>query len=264
MLPIYKAIEVIEIISENVGHTKPWVVLVNTPKGLKPYVTKLYSTSQVDQTHCVSKEVICNILAGEFELKAPTCALIYIPDELALQLPMAAQMQYSSIDHRLKFATLMIDNVTSAIPGLPKSHYNRRISLDTLYAFDNFIRNCDRGNPKSNLLVSSQDAFLIDHELALSKKDIDVDIQAILLEDKFTKYHLFYPYLEKTSRNYRQSLFDEFAFYLNSLNLNILSTYFNQLVKEGFNDYSQPIFKWLEQVKQNESIFVNKLKGSLL
>lgn len=34
-IPIYEAIDVIEIIPESVGHTKPWVVIANTPEGLK-------------------------------------------------------------------------------------------------------------------------------------------------------------------------------------------------------------------------------------
>jgi hypothetical protein len=263
MLPIYEAIEVIEIISENVGHTKPWVVLVNTPDGLKYFVTKLYSLEQVDRFHCVTNEIICNVLANQFELKAPVCAFIDIPDELAFRLPMSAQVQLSVADQRLKFATGRIENVKNALPEFPAKYFNKRISMATLYAFDNLIRNCDRGNPKPNLLLNPKDAFLIDHELTFGIENINKNLSDLVLEDKFTKYHLFYPFIKKVREKQSQNLFDEFEFYLNNLNINMLSKYFNQLAVEGFNDYSAPIVNWLNQVKINGSIFVNKLKMSL-
>ena len=171
-LPIYEAIEVVDIINENAGHTKPWVVLANTSEGLKSFVVKLYTPSQVDQFHCVTKEIACNLLAGEFDLNVPKCALIEIPDHLAFRLPMSAQVQLGDADQRLKFATQLLDNVTNAIHGLPKMHFKKRISMDTLYAFDNLIRNQDRGHYKTNLLLSATDAYLIDHELTLSVPDI--------------------------------------------------------------------------------------------
>lgn len=115
MLPIYEAIDLIEVISENVGHTKPWVVLANTPEGLKSFVTKLYSSEQVDQFHCISKEIVCNLLAREFDLNVPPCALIEIPEDLSLRLSPDAQLQYNNADSHLKFATLKLDNVNSAI-----------------------------------------------------------------------------------------------------------------------------------------------------
>jgi hypothetical protein len=263
MLSIYEAIDVVEVISENVGHTKPWVVMVNTPDGLKYFVTKLYSMEQVDRFHCVTNEVICNVLANQFELMAPECAFIYIPDELAFRLPIFAQVQLSVADQRLKFATERIENAKNALPELPAKYFNKRISMATLYAFDNLIRNCDRGHPKPNLLLNEEDAFLIDHELTFGIDDINKNLNDYLLEEKFTKYHLFYPFLSKIKEKQRQNLFDEFEYYLNQLNFKTLSIIFNQLIAEGFNDYSGPIVNWLNQVKINGSIFVTKLKESL-
>jgi hypothetical protein len=136
--------------------------------------------------------------------------------------------------------------------------------MDTLYAFDNLIRNCDRGQYKTNLLLGATDAYLIDHELTLSDSDIvNINLITLQLEDKFTKYHLFYPYLKNARWQNKQNFFNEFSFYLNSLNINKLTPYFRQLLNEGFIDYSQPVCNWLEQVKQNGVIFVNHIKGSL-
>jgi hypothetical protein len=264
MLPIYEAIEVIEVISENVGHNKPWVVLANTPQGLTSFIVKLYSPVQVDRFHCVSKEVICNLLAREFELKVPPCALIEIPEYLSLKLSTAAQQQYDDADPRPKFATVKIDNVNNAIRELPKQYFRKRIPMDTLYAFDNLIRNNDRGHPKTNLLLSPHDAILIDHEFALGNQDIEnIDLNTLQLEDKFTKYHLFYPYLKRAMKKDKQNFFNDFTEYLRMLNINRLNPYFDQLKAEGFDDYSRPIAKWLDHVKGNNRIFVTKLKGSV-
>lgn len=54
MIPVYKAIEVVEVISEKAGHNKPWVVNANTPDGLTSFVVKLYSTIQVEPLNLVS------------------------------------------------------------------------------------------------------------------------------------------------------------------------------------------------------------------
>lgn len=264
MLPIYEAIDVKNVISENVGHTKPWVILANTPQGLTPFVVKLFSTHQVDHCHSVSKEIFCNLLAREFDLRTPQCALIDIPVELSYKLSQDAQFQYENADNRLKFATQMLANVNNAMPTLGKNYFKNRISIDTLYAFDNFIRNSDRGIRKPNLLLSKNDAFLIDHELALGETDITViNFNTLQLEDKFTKYHLFFSFLKNTKAKTRSNFFDEFSLYLYDLSINKLTSYFDQLVNEGFNDYRQPICNWIAQIKLNCSIFVDKLKGSL-
>jgi len=264
MLQVYDAIELVDIISEKSGHTKPWVIRANTPHGLKSFVAKLYTTEQVDRYHCLTKEIISNLLAGEFDLNVPTCALINIPSSLSHQLPHDALIQYENADPRPKFATLLMDNVINAIPTLPKYQFQKRIPLDTLYAFDNLIRNRDRGFEKTNLLIGPDHAILIDHELAFLEQDIlDIDIKDLQLADKYTKHHLFFQYLKRTKRKTRQNFFNDFQQYLRMLNINMLNPYFTQLRHEGFIDYSAPILNWVSNVKQNSTIFVDKLKGSL-
>lgn len=264
MLPIYEAIDFIGVIGENVGHTKPWIVLANTPQGLTSFVVKLYSSAQVEQFHCVSKEIFCNLLAHEFDLLAPSCALIDIPENISLKAPPDAQQQFDSADHRLKFATVYLKNVKTALPELSKTAFKSRISLDTLYAFDNLIRNSDRGHPKANLLIGSKAAYLIDHELTLATKDIaNIALNTLQLEDRFTKYHLLYSFLKKAKGPTKRNFFNDFSFYLNDLSMNRFTPYFNQLVNEGFSDYSQPICEWVNQVKENCNTFVNLLRGSV-
>lgn len=264
MLPIYEAIDVIDIINEKVGHTKPWVVLANTPDGLASFVVKMYNDNQVDHLHCVTKEIICNVLAKEFDFCVPDCAFINIPNDLTFKLPADAQQQFDNADYRLKFATIQLKNVNNALNTLSKNEFSKRIDLDTLYAFDNLVRNCDRGNPKANLLLSSTDAFLIDHELTLGRNDItNQNFDNLILDDRFSRYHLFYAYLKNAQFKTRESYFDDFSNYLHMLNTRTLNPYFQQLRNEGFSDYSLPILSWLEQCKEKNTIFVNLLKGSL-
>lgn len=264
MLPIFEAIEIVDFISENSGHTMPWVVLANTPEGLKPFVVKLYTTEQVDASNCVNNEVACNILASEFELLVPKCALITIPEEITMRLSVAQQQQFYNTDPRPKFATELLSNVNSAILGLPKQQYQKRISMDMLYAFDNLIRNMDRGHPNTNLLLSSNAAYLIDHELVFRNQDIvDIDLKTLQLEGRFTQNHLFYPYLKKAHFKSKQNYFNEFSEYMNYLNINILDPYFRTLSNEGFNSNSTEIYHWLNKVKQNIPTFVSLLKGSI-
>jgi hypothetical protein len=264
VLPIYEALEITSFIPENSGHTKPWVVSAYTPEGLKSFVVKLYTTEQVDHSNCVNNEVVCNILASEFELEVPKCALINIPDSITMRLSPEQQQQLDNTDPRPKFATEYLPNVNTAIIGLPKGQYQKRISMDMLYAFDNLIRNGDRGHPKTNLLLASDVAYLIDHELALRNQDIvNVDLKTLQIEDRFTKDHLFYTYLKKAKFKTKQSYFNEFAEYINHLNMNILNPYFHTLAQEGFKSNSIEILHWLNQVKQNIPIFVFLLKGSL-
>lgn len=152
-IPIYEAIDIIEIIPESVGHTKPWVVLANTPEGLKSFVVKLYNSTQVEEHYIISREIVSNLLAQEFDLKVPQIALINIPASLAFMQDSVAQQQYDNSDDRPKFATIQLNNVLNATKEIPKKYLTSRTVLDTLYAFDNLIRNSDRWHPKMNLLM---------------------------------------------------------------------------------------------------------------
>lgn len=204
------------------------------------------------------------MLADDFELNAPQCVLIDISEDLVSRLSSELQLQYSLADFRLKFATQYIDSVSSAIKGLDSGFYKERISMDTLFAFDNLIRNGDRGQFKTNLLFKNKEAFLIDHEMTLNPKDIvNINLITLQLEDIFTKYHLFFGNLKNAKSKTKINFFKDFKDNLDMLSINKFTPYYTQLRNAGFNDYSQPINTWLNNVKQNSIIFVNKLKGAI-
>lgn len=174
------------------------------------------------------------------------------------------QQQYSKADPRLKFATEMLSDVQSAVPNLSKTHYSKRISLDTLYAFDNMILNRDRGQQKTNLLIGSKSAFLIDHEYALDRQHItEIDWNNFEINRKYTHHHLFHLYLKHSWKAKKHNYFDEFQEYLKTMNINVLNSYYRQLSAEGFGNQFAYINSWLNQLKQNSAIFVNSLKMSL-
>jgi hypothetical protein len=264
MLPVYEAIEIRSKISKNVGHTEPWVVLANTPNGVKVFVAKLYTKNQIEQNFSVTNEIVCNILATQFDLKVPDPAFIEIPESLVYEKQLDFQIQFSAADPRLKFATEMISNVNSARDKIPKPYYSKRTQLDTLYAFDNLIRNADRGQQKTNLLLGDKNAFLIDHEYALKYNDISgINWADFKIDKKFTQSHLLHTHLKRARKHSKLAYFDEFQEYLRMLNVNQLGPYFNQLTAQGFLSQSRQINSWLNQVKQNSTTFVNCLKESL-
>lgn len=263
MIPVYDAIQIVGTpISERSGHNKPWKIVAMTPNGLKTFVVKLYDNFQVDDCHCVTNEIICNILAKEFDFKVPDCALINIPEHLVANLPVEMLHQFENADHRPKFATVEIQGIMTAIPEIIKKECVKRISLDTLYAFDNLILNADRSNAKPNLLLDADDSYLIDHEFTFNQESIlNFNFENCQLEQKHSIHHLFHSYL-KSKRN-KQTFFEDFTFYLQNMSLNLLNPYFYSLVNEGFIDYSEPILSRLNQIKQKSSIFVDCLKGSI-
>lgn len=263
MIPVYEAYDIREAISEKVGHTRPWKVIVNTPNGLETYIVKLYTTNQIETLDCVTSEIICNKLSSQFELISPDFAFIDIREEHTWNLPPAMQQQFIDADPRLKFATKEIIS-NSYITGLSKSFVAKRISIDTLYAFDNLIRNADRGQQKPNLQLTDKYAFLIDHEFALKNQDIaNINLNNLVLEDRFTKFHLFYQFLHKSHKNTKNQYFNEFDEYLRFLNLNPLTPIFTQLHNIGYAPNVQNINNWLNTVKNNSAIFVNSLKSSI-
>lgn len=264
MFPIYEAIEIRAIIPKTVGHTCPWVVLANTPGGLESFVVKLYDLESVTDNYIVTREIVSSVLAREFDLHTPSFALINIPDYLIFNHDENIQLQYENSGELPKFATIQLKDVLTATTELPSKYIRKRIAFDTLYAFDNLIKNGDRGQQKMNLLLGPNEGFLIDHEFALQQHDIrDIDINTCEIESRLTKYHLAYPYLRKLKRHNRQNLFNDFSGYLNMLNINKLIPYFQKLNDEGFPDCSQPILNYLLHIKQNSTTFVTKLKGSL-
>lgn len=264
MLPIYEAIEIKEIIHERVGRTRPWIVVAKTPKGLEQFVVKMFTPQQVNVQGSLQSEVICNFLATHFDLKVPEAALIEIPDQITMGLKPEEQQQYLRTDPRLKFGTRLLSNAPAALPELEKRYYTKRIQIDSLYAFDNLIRNADRGQQKTNLLVSNKDAFLIDHELALKTNELaNITIDTYITEPKYTEHHLFHRFLKKTRKAGKRDFFNEFQENLMHLPIKTLQLHLNKLAHQGFSVDPVTINNWVSGVKAKSAKFVTLLRESV-
>jgi hypothetical protein len=260
MLPVYEAIQLKEVIPAEAGHTCPWVVIVNTPMGIKPYVAKLYLTDQIESRNSFTAEILGNHLAKEFDLEAPDVALINFSEDFKMKLKPDEHTQLERADERLKFGTLYIDGYKRFEPLLPKSKISRLVSIDTLYAFDNFIRNGDRGDHKPNILLTNKNAYLIDHEMAFDiDNDTVLNFENRVWEDRFARHHIFQSYLKKARK--KDFYFETFQEYLRVLNLNVLNPLFKEIERHDYETNRVQILEYLSHMKGNSGKFVTLLKG---
>lgn len=262
MLPIYKAISFIKIIEKG-GRTRPWLVLVDTGGGVIPYVVKMFTTQLIQSRNSVCNEVLGNVLAQEFSLPVPKAALIEMDQSFQSTIndPEAFEI-FQQVDERIKFGTEQIEGNFLFSPVLTKRQAARMIELDSLFAFDNLIRNRDRNNAKPNLLVKGNSAYLIDHELGF-----EIDNQTLaeynngIWHDNFYRFHIFYNYLKNSRKLTKISYFEEFREYLNYLNIKGLDPIFNQLSALGYDTrFKSVLEEYLQEMKKNSSNFVNLLK----
>ena len=269
MLPIYNATKFIQIL-ELGGHTKPWLIEVEVEGNPLPFVMKVYTTLEIKSRNRVTAEVIGNILAKEFDLYVPAAALIDISSE-NFQMSLSGEALFlleSKIDERMKFGTQYIEGCRKADAELPKEIYDYSIELDTLYAFDNFIRNKDRTRPKSNLLLQddTQQLWLIDHEMAF--QDVNTENFDKVLGDTInvvftSSYHFAYDYLKEENEEIKSQYFSTFIEYLRYLDFSKLNSYFEQLENYGYITEKESIFAYLNFIKNNSSLFFTILKQSL-
>lgn len=262
MLPVFKAISLKSIIEKG-GHTKPWVVSVKTNDSQHSYVVKLYTSDQISSRNSVTGEVICNKLAKHFLLNSPQAALIEFDEDFRMKLGASEQVILDGKDDRIKFGTLLLESDFMFTSGLPKKTFQKNCSagLDTLFAFDNLIRNADRGS-KPNILFSDSDTWVIDHEMAFEA------IEEALTElndykswkEKFYKYHICYTYLKRAKKETKLTYFNDFTSMLMELRINTLTPYFNQLEQYGYDTNFVVINNYLSHINKNYRTFETLLK----
>jgi hypothetical protein len=265
MLPLYKA-KIFNGIIEKGGRTKPWSVLVDTGSGAKQFVVKMFPAQMVHDKDSVTSEVLGHILSKEFDLPMPEAALIEMDMNFQMTINDGqAQMAFDQADDRVKFGTEVIDGNYLFNPAFTRAQASRMIDIDTLYGFDNLIRNPDRGNARPNLLVKSKSAYLIDHELAFM---LDARTKADFIkhewDDKFSRHHICWNYLKNARKPVKNEYFNSFEEYLRRLNVNGLGPYFQQLRHEGFNPGRHELIRdWLTYAKENSRNFVTLLKETI-
>jgi len=260
-LPVYEAIGFQKILEKG-GHSKPWIVLVEMKGGLKPYVVKLYKTNDIEARNKMTAEVLGNILAGEFGLKAPEAAIINFSPQFRMQLNAECENVLSQVDERPKFGSEFIEGSYLYSTQTDRKTTTELLNPELLYAFDYFICNRDRNLTKPNLLIKQDEAYLIDHEMGLeiSEETLTNFIQGEW--DSRYQNHLFYNFLKKT-RGDKSNIFDEFLFYLYEYNFNRLKPYFTQLEDLGFTTHKELILKHWGAIQKNSAIFATILSNSI-
>ncbi|NJK96579.1 MAG: hypothetical protein HC905_18145 [Bacteroidales bacterium] len=260
-LPVFEAIGFQKILDKG-GHSKPWVVLIKISDSLKPYVVKLYKTTDIEARNKMTAEVMGNLLAREFELNSANAAIINFSPEFRMKLNAACEEVLSVVDERPKFGSEFIEGSLMFNPQTDRQTIHNIIDAPLLYAFDYFLCNRDRNNNKPNLLVKRNEGILIDHEMGLEIDRGTIDNLLKEIWDSRYQYHLFYNYLKETRGN-KNNLFDEFLFYLNTLKFTKFDTYFEQLESLGFNTQKEIIKEYWLTVQQNSSKFETILKRSI-
>lgn len=262
-LPVYKAISFNGIILEG-GHSKPWVVSVNTEEGLKPFVVKLYRTIDIEARNKMTAEILGCLFAEDFDLLAPTPAIIEFTEEFRMSLGKECEEILNLLDERAKFGTEYYEGTFLFAPQMSLKEAQKIISVDTLYAFDYFICNRDRTLKKPNLLIKDGNGVLIDHEMALEIDQHTIsDFKAGVWNEKY-RYHLFYELLKQADLSDKSVFFEDFEFYLQSLRLNKYDGIFIQLNELGFTDLRKELIEeYFRAVLKEPQKFKNILRKSI-
>lgn len=263
-MKILEAIQFNKVFTQG-GRTQPWLIQVSVEGERSPYVVKLFSTDEVDNEHTVAREVLGSVLATEFDLSTPEPALVHFSKAFIDTLPVDIRDILYFKDDRLKFATSYCENTILLKNDLPSPQINKFIhDIPTIYAFDTLINNKDRGNYKTNILISNNtsDYYVFDHERAF--KHIEKLISEIST-NTFTETlqnHVLHKYLCK-KRN-KHKLFDTFLEYFRILNVDILDEYNDFLGAHGLDSNDLIHLKsYLCTLKLKSNWFVNILINSI-
>lgn len=263
MLPIYYAHQFQRILQKG-GRTQPWVVLVNEGGQLVPYVIKMFTAELVHKRDSVTNEVLGSVLANEFDLPVPKAALIEldsnfyrtIDDDIALE-------RYDFVDERIKFGTkLLFPSFEYQPQAYSTADVKSKIDIDTVFAFDSFIKNADRTNHNPNMRVSGNNFYLLDHDLGFQITERTAKEQLTLQSLEYVnRSHIFYDYLHSSWAKTKEQFFYTFEEYLRLLNLRGLDKIFHQLQYFGFSTHRLEMLKeYFEVLKENSSNFATLVR----
>ncbi|MCD7898604.1 MAG: hypothetical protein LUH22_01630 [Bacteroides sp.] len=262
-LPIYKATSFNYIIPKG-GHSKLWIVSVNAKGKLKPFVVKLYQTTDIEDNNKMTAEVLGCLLAKEFNLTTSTPAIIEFTSEFRESLNVECSRILNSLDERSKFGTEYYPGTFLFAPQTNLEDAERILPIDTLYAFDYFICNKDRNSNKPNLLIKNQSAVLIDHEYALDINERTISRFKYDVWNQRFRHHLFYNLLKKADPAKKNNYFKDFEYHLEKLQINNYNSLFTQLKDLGFTNNKERLVKrYFWTVLSNPKKFTDILRASI-
>jgi len=272
MYPVVLATEFHGIVPKG-GSTKPWVVEAIDPSGRADFfVVKMFTPKQIQQQNAVSKEVFGNVLARAFDLPVPDFAFVRFdkPFLETLQSPYSETERASA--QGLRFGSRFASGHAIWDDAVPSDHIDLQ-KMACIYAFDNLVRNLDRGGfrKKPNLLVRDGAFLLIDHEQIFPFADDpdDYNDAPILGFQKGEwayphEVHLFYPQLKSLSKAQKVEVFTTFAEHLSRLDPYLLEDW-AQILAENHQPVGnlELITDYLKAVKQAPEAFIKLLQNQL-
>jgi hypothetical protein len=266
MLKIYKALSYQGMIS--CSKNSPWLVLVNADGVVKPYIIKLFDRHGHYEGDKMARELMGNLLAAEFGLDVPDCALIDISD-LSFGPWFSNQKalgRFQQLKIKIALGTQYLFPHLCFFPGSLRSDVvGKNFKPAAVFAFDMLIGNRDRNWRRPNLLIHSGITYLIDFESGFKfNKDS--------LEDMLTRarirshyyMHVFYSLLSGLSADEKSTVFGDFVNKLEQTDFSFLDSYLVQLENLGFilRDYQQ-VKSYFAGIKENRKQF-GKVLNSLL
>lgn len=134
--------------------------------------------------------------------------------------------------------------------------------MDRLFAFDNFIRNSDRGSHKPNLLLTVVGAYLIDREYALDLSETTIEqIELSILPGKFSTTHIAFPVLADGNAGEKASYFHDFCEYLRVLHLEDFHRILLEVENHGYHTDIGTIMEYFRFIKSNPQYIRQSIEG---
>lgn len=246
------------------GTTKPVnIIALDENKNPCRYIMKVFTEKNIAQSVSVAKEILCSELAKQFDLICPSYGIINFDHQEFVDL--YDEQKLKSLDKGFKFCSKFVEQNAIFNPLLTNS-FLKNYEVATIFAFDLFVYNVDRGGAhnKPNLLINDSSLVLIDHELTFPFIDNNnqvVDYEMFLGNYQFQK-HVLIKHLK--SLRTKEGIFDEFLEMLKHLNINDLNVIFDQM--DNFDiPYieRQKFIHYFAWAKNNVVIFERYLRGMI-
>ena len=255
------------------GSTKPWIVEAVNPSGdTDLFVVKMFTSKQIQQQNAVAKEVFGNVLATAFDLPVPEFVFVRF-DTLFLETLPSEYRDIEQNSHRgLRFGSRFASGYAIWDNTLPAALLDLPM-MASVYAFDNLLRNLDRGGfrKKPNLLIRDGSFLLIDHEQIFPFADDPEHYNdAPILDFRQGKWtypyalHSFYPHLQSLPEVQKTKIFTIFAACLRRFDPYILEEW-AQVLTENHQPVGnlELILDYLTVVKHSPEAFVYLLQKQL-
>ncbi len=256
------------------GSTKPWVVeAIDLSGATDLYVVKMFTPKQVRQQNAVTKEVFGNVMARAFGLPVPDFAFIRFEKTFLETLPDEFREIEQKSQQGLRFGSRFASGYVIFDDTLPTTNLDLQ-AMANVYAFDNLVRNLDRGGfrKKPNLLVRDGSFLLIDHEQIFPFADDpdhynDVPIRAFQQGKWAYPYevHLFYPYLRNLPDDQKAKIFGTFVERFNRFSPSIIEEWAQWLTENAQSVGNvELIVDYLTAVQGASNAFATLLQKQLI